>query len=199
MELDELKQQWQQGNELQKLKNQDIMELIKNRSNGPVAALKKSFKKQMLAMVIVPFAILATNLPNIDKTLTSALFWFYIVFCVGVIIFARLNFGVVKKMERMDGKVKLNLEQQIAILETRIRQNIIGVRAALLFFIVLTEILPYFQNFRMLNKWHALSPFVRYAAYAALFLFQYFVSRRVSHRKFGQHISHLKQLVEQME
>src|SRR4051794_5273572 len=99
MDLDELKQQWQQGNEFQKLKNQNIMELIKNSSNGPVAALKKSFKKQIVAMVIIPIAILATNLPNIDKTLTSALFWFYMVFCLGVIIFARLNFGVVKKME----------------------------------------------------------------------------------------------------
>ena len=195
----ELKQQWQQGDELQNLKNKNIMDLIKNSSNGPVAALKKSFKRQMTVMVIVPMAIIVTNLPNIDKTLTSALFWFYILFCIGVIIFARLNFTVVKKMERMDGKVKSNLEQQIVILETRIRQNIIGIRIALLFFIVLTEILPYFQNFRMLNKWHSLSPFVRYGAYAALFLVQYFVSRAKSYRKFGQHISNLKELVKQME
>jgi hypothetical protein len=102
-------------------------------------------------------------------------------------------------MEGMDGMVKSNLEQQIFLLETRLKQNIIGIRIALLFFIVLTEILPYFQNFRMLNTWHSLSPFIRFGAYTALLLFQYFVSRSVSQRKFGNHIAHLKELVNQMQ
>ena len=175
------------------------MELIQNKGHGPVAKLKRSFRKQIIAMTAVAIAIIATNLHHIDKTLTSALFWFYIVFCIGVIIFARLNYTVVKKMDGMDGMLKANLEQQIFILETRLRQNIIGIRVALLFFIVLTEVLPYFQNFRMLNTWHSLSPFIRFGAYAALFLFQYFVSRMVSHRKFGQHIAYLKELVKQMQ
>jgi hypothetical protein len=51
----------------------------------------------------------------------------------------------------------------------------------------------------MLNTWHSLSPFIRFGAYAALFLFQYFVSRMVSQQKFGQHIAHLKELVKQMQ
>lgn len=199
MELDELKNQWKQADKVQKPINRNIMELIQNKSHGPVAELKRSFRKQMIAMTVVPIAILATNLQHIDKTLSSALFWFYILFCVGVIIFARLNYTVVKKMEGMDGNVKSNLEQQIFILETRLRQNLIGIRVALLFFIILTEVLPYFQNFRMLNTWHSLSPFIRFGAYAALFLFQYFLSRAVSRRKFGQHIVHLKEMVKQME
>jgi hypothetical protein len=175
------------------------MELIQNRSHGPVAELKRSFRKQMIAMTVVPIAILATNMHQIDKTLSSVLFWFYIVFCIGVIIFARLNYAVVQKMEGMDGNVKSNLEQQIFVLERRLRQNLIGIRVALLFFIVLTEVLPYFQYFRMLNTWHSLSPFIRFGSYAGLFLFQYSLSRLLSRRKFGQHISSLKDLVKQME
>jgi len=198
MELDELKHQWKRVDQIQKSKNQNIMEIIQHKSNGPVAALKSSFKKQMIAMTVVPIAIIATNLHHIDKTLTSALFWFYIVFCIGVIIFARLNYIVVQKMEGMDGMVKSNLEQQIFILETRVNQNLMGIRIALLFFIVLTEVLPYFQNFKMLNTWHSLSPFIRFGAYTGLFLFQYFVSRAVSQQKFGQHIAYLKELVKQM-
>jgi hypothetical protein len=199
MELDELKHQWKQADKTKILKNQNIMEMIQHRSYGPVAELKRAFKKQMIAMTVVPIAIIATNLHHIDKTFTSALFWFYIVFCISVIIFARFNYLVVKKMEGMDGMVKSNLEQQIFLLETRLKQNIIGIRIALLFFIVLTEILPYFQNFRMLNTWHSLSPFIRFGAYTALLLFQYFVSRSVSQRKFGNHIAHLKELVNQMQ
>jgi hypothetical protein len=102
-------------------------------------------------------------------------------------------------MEEIDGMVKTNLEQQILLLETRLRQNLIGIRVALLLFIVLLEVLPYIQNFRMLNTWHSLSPFMRLGSYAALFLFQYFVSRRVSRQKFGRHIDRLKELVQQMQ
>jgi hypothetical protein len=199
MELDELKNQWKRTDNIHKPKTQNLMELIQNKSHGPVAELKRSFKRQMIAMTIVPVLIIATNMQHIDKTLSSGLFWFYILFCIGVIVFAKLNYAIVKKMEGMDGNVKSNLEQQVFILETRIRQNLIGIRIALLFFIVLTEALPYFQNFRMLNTWHSLSPFIRFGAYAALFLFQYFISRIVSQRKFGQHINHLKELVKQME
>jgi hypothetical protein len=199
MELDDLKHQWKKADKIQQSNNQNIMEIIQHRSNGPVAALKRSFRKQMIAMTVLPVAIIATNLHQVDKTLTSALFWFYVLFCIGVITFARLNYTVVKKMESMDGDVKSNLEQQAFILEKRLQQNLIGIRIALLFFIVLTEVLPYFQNFRMLNTWHSLSPFIRFGAYAVLFLFQYVVSRKVSQRKFGQHIAHLKELVQQMQ
>ena len=199
MELDDLKQHWKEADKVQTLKNKNIMDMIQHKSYGPLAELKKSFKRQMIAMTVVPIAIIGTNLEHIDKTLTSALFWFYILFCFGVIIFARFNYAMVKKMENMDGMVKSNLEQQIVILETRLQQNIIGIRVALLFFIVLTEVLPYFQDFRMLNKWHSLSPFIRFGAYAALLLFQYFLSRRLSQRKFGQHIDYLKELVQQMK
>src|SRR3954470_3330750 len=125
MELDDLKQQWKEADKIQKLKTQNIMEMIQHKSYGPVSALKRSFRKQMLVMTVVPIALIATNMEHIDKTLTSVLFWFYIAFCIGVIIFAKLNYAVVKKMEGMDRLVKANLEQQIFILETRLRQNMI--------------------------------------------------------------------------
>ena len=199
MDLDKLKNQWQQDDKLVNPKSTDIMELIQNESNGPVAKLKRSFKRQIVAMISVSILIIATNLQHIEKTFSSVLFWFYIVFCIGVVAFARMNYSVVQKMEGMTGDVKSNLEKQISILESRLRQNLIGIRIALLFFIVLTEVLPYFQYFKMLQTWHSLSPFVRYGAYAALFLFQFFVSKAVSRRKFGRHITHLKELMKQME
>jgi hypothetical protein len=45
MELDDLKHQWKQADKTQKPINQNIMELIQHRSRGPVAALKRSFRK----------------------------------------------------------------------------------------------------------------------------------------------------------
>ena len=199
MELDDFKKGWQDSHKQQPSTNKNILEIIHHKGQGPVAALKRSFRRQIIALTVVPIVIVATNIPNIDKMLSSVLFWCYIIFCIGVVVFACLNYSVVKKMEVMDGMVKPNLEQQILILETRLRQNIIGIRVTLLFFIILTEVLPYFQDFKMLNTWHSLSPLIRFGVYTLLFLFQYFLSRSVTDQKFGRHIAHLKELVKEMQ
>ena len=197
MELDDLKRTWQQTNP-QKIKNTDIMELIHHKSYGPIAALKRSFKKQMKLLTLIPIFVLLVNVKDWQVTLTSVMFWSYVLFCFGVVVFSYQGYRIVSKMESMDGMVKSNLQKQIAVLETRLHHNMIGVRIALLYFIALTEVLPYFQHYRMLDKWHALSPFIRFGSYAALLLMQYFVSRRHCQYKFGDHIAHLKSLVAEM-
>lgn len=198
MELDDLKQTWQQT-PINKNLNTDIMDLLLHKSYGPVAALKKAFRKQIIVMLILPVLILLTNLGQIEATLSSVMFWSYVAFCIGVVIFASFSYRTVRKMEDMSGRVRANLEQQITILETRLRWNMIGIRIAMLFFILLTEILPYFQHYRMLDKWHSLSPAIRLGTYASLLLLQYFVSRKFMERKFGAHLRYLKELVKEMQ
>jgi hypothetical protein len=198
MELDDLKQTWKQT-PLKKATNTDIMELIQHKSYGPVSALKTAFRKQIMLMAILPVVLLTTNLGNADAVLTSVLFWSYVVFCLGVIVFSYYNYRIVEKMEGMDGMVKSNLEQQLHLLETRLRWNMIGLRIVLLYFIVLLEVVPYFQHYRMLSKWHSLDPLIRFGAYAAFLILQYFTSRRVCQQKFGRHIAYLKSLVNELE
>jgi hypothetical protein len=197
MELDDLKQTWNQ-NPVKKIKNTDIMELIQHKSYGPLAALKREYKKQILLMSIVPILMFATGLDDINGILKSVLFWSYVVFCLCVAVYSYFNYRIVSKMEIMDGRVRSNLEQQIGLLETRMRWNMIGVRIVALFFILLLEVLPYFQHYRMLDKWHALNPFIRFGSYAAFFIIQYFTSRVVCKRRFGAHIEYLKELVSEM-
>jgi hypothetical protein len=198
MELDDLKQAWKQTDNKQKPINKNIMEMIQHRSNGPIAALKRSYKKQMLVMSVIPFLFLAINMNNILAPLTSVMYWSYVAFCVGVIIFAYYNYRIVDKMQSMDGMVRASLEQQIHLLETRLQWKIIGLRIALLFFITLTEILPYFQHYRMLDKWHSLPALTRYSCYAVLLTIQYFLSPLILQRKFGRHLTYLRQLVKEM-
>lgn len=198
MELDELKQTWKQTL-IHKHLNSDIMELILQKSYGPLAALKRAFRKQILIMSILPIFIFLTNLDDVHKVLTSVMFWSYIAFCIGIIIFSWFNYRIVQKMESMDAMVKPNLEQQISVLETRLKWHVNGVRIVFVFFMVLTEVVPYFQHYRMLDKWHSLSPLIRFSAYAGLLLLQYFTIRSVLHRKFGQHLNYLKSLVKEMQ
>ena len=193
MELDDLKQRWKEKT-IQKPTNKSIMELIQHKSYGPVAALKRSYRKQIVVMLLMPFILLFTNLQDISKPLSSVMYWSYVVFCLGMIAMAVNNYVIAGRMQRMDVLLKENIEQQITLLETRMKWTIIGLRLALLFFIVLAEVLPYFQHFRMLDKWHSLSVFIRFGFYAALIILQYFISPLVLQRKFGRHLNSLKEL-----
>lgn len=198
MELDDLKQSWKKTT-IKKNKNTDIMDIMKHKSYGPIAALKREFRKQIIVMAVLPFFLLFTTVNDISQVFTNVLFWSYVAFCLGMIIFASINYRIVEKMEVMDVSVRSNLQQQIDLLETRLSWKLIGLRIILLFFIVLVEVVPYFQHYRMLDKWHSLSPLIRFGTYAAFLVLQYFLSRIVSERKFGGHINYLKELMKEMQ
>jgi hypothetical protein len=198
MELDDLKQTWKQS-ETNKTINTNIMNLIQHKTYGPVAALKREFRKQIILMSLLPLLLIFTNIDNISKPLTSILFWAYVLLCAGIIVFAYFNYRIADKMGVMDGAVKGNLEKQVSILQTRMQWKVTGLRIALLFLIMLTEIVPYVQHYEMLDKWHSLSPAIRFSAYAALLLFQYFIGKKVIYRKFGSHLTYLKELIKEME
>jgi hypothetical protein len=150
-------------------------------------------------MSILPFVLLLTNLDNAYGVLRSVMFWSYTAFCVAVIIVAAMNYRIAARMEGLDQMVKPSLELHIQLLQRRLDQLIIGLRIALIYFIVLTEVLPYFQHYRMLAYWHSLSPFLRFGAYAAILAAQYFIGRKQLHYKFGRHLAHLKSLVGEMQ
>jgi len=198
MELDDLKQTWKETT-IKKNKNTDIMDLMKHKSYGPIAALKREFRKQIAVMAILPLFLLFTTIDDISRIFTNVLFWTYVAFCVGMVVFASVNYRIVKKMGAMDGMVRSNLEQQIDLLETRLKWKLIGLRIVLLFFIVLLEVVPYFQHYRMMDKWHSLSPLIRFGTYTIFLILQYFLSRIVSERKFGGHIKYLKALMNEMQ
>lgn len=198
MELDDLKKTWNQTT-INKSKNADIMDLIKQKSYGPIAALKREFRKQAVAMVVLPVFLLFIMVDEMTHIYTNVLLWSYVGFCMGMAIFALLNYRIVEKMGTMNEMVRPNLEQQIDLLETRLKWKLVALRIVLLFFIVLLEVVPYFQHYRMLDKWHSLSPLIRFGSYAAFLVLQYFLSRAVSEWKFGNHIKYLKALLNEMQ
>src|SRR5450432_3076624 len=105
MELDDLKQTWKHL-PIKNNINTDIMELIQHKSHGPVAAMKRVFKKQITVMAILPLVLIATNLNDVRIVFTSVMFWCYVAFCIGIIVFAYYNYRIVTKMENMDGMVR---------------------------------------------------------------------------------------------
>ena len=124
------------------------MEIIQHKSYGPVSALKREFVKQIRLMIILPIVLILTNLQNVDAVLTSIMFWSYVAICIGVILFSYFNYRTVSKMS-MDGMVRSNLEQQIGLVEKRLKWKQNGLRIALVYLILLAEVIPYFQHYRM--------------------------------------------------
>lgn len=198
MELDELKNTWN-NTSIKKNTNTDVMKMIQHKSYGPVAELKRSYRKEMLMMTLMPFVLILTNMDNIGGVLRSTMFWSYVAFCIGIISFAYHNYRIIDKMGSTDRLVKDYLEKQITIVQTNLKRTVIGIRIALLYFIVLAEVLPYFQHYRMLDKWHALSPVIRFSLYAGLLILQYFVNKKVAERKYGRHLTYLKELSKEMQ
>lgn len=198
MELDDLKNTWQQLPP-QKNINTDIMEIIQQKSYGPLAALKKAFRKQIVLMFLLPFFLLFANAENMQGALTSILFWCYVAFCIYIIVSAYYNYSIVSKIENMDAMVKPKLEQEIQLLEKRASWEVTSLRVILLVFIVLLEVVPYVQHYSMLDKWHSLPVGIRVVAYAVLLLLHFFFSKRIKQRKVGRHLDYLKELLKQMQ
>jgi hypothetical protein len=198
MKLDELKQTWKET-KTDKHKNANIMEMLQHKSYGPIAALKREYRKQMAMMALLPFVLILTNVGALESVFTSVMFWSYVAFCLGIIAVSYYNYQTASRMEGMDALVRENLEKQIRLLEMRMKWSVTGVRIVLVYFIILTEVLPYFQHYRMLELWHSLAPIYRFGTYAALLLAQHFVGRKVCQRRFGGHLNYLKELVRDME
>jgi hypothetical protein len=198
MELDDLKNTWKQEN-IKQQKTPNIMELIHQKSRGPLASLRHAFRRQMIAIAVLMMAVSVSNARNIETVPGYVLYFTYVAFCMAVILAFYINYRKTGKMERMDKSVKNNLEEYVVQLEQRLKWQYFGSRLVVLLFIVLVEVLPLFYHARMLDKWHSVSPIIRFSSYALYFLLVYFVSRKVKQKKFGQHVDHLKELLNAMK
>jgi len=198
MELDDLKQAWKEQNK-QSSQNQNIMELIHQKSRGPVASLKEAFKKQVRFFICLMVAMIATQIRNLDNTAALIFIGTYILFCIGVALFFYQNYRITSELEGMDGNVKSSLERYVTVLQQRLKWQQIGARIVMLIFILLLEVVPFFLHGRILDKWHSLSPVIRFTAYAAFLAIQYFVGRSVEKQKFGQYLIYLKELTAELK
>ncbi|RYE20676.1 MAG: hypothetical protein EOP45_10660 [Sphingobacteriaceae bacterium] len=197
MELDNLKQAWKESYQPEKASNENILELIQHKSNGPIAALKRGFKRQILAIVFA--IILIINSFQHRQIWNDMIFWCYLFFCAALCLFFYSNYRTASKMESKYGMIKKNLELQVAILEKRMKWHPIRVRAVLLFFILLVEVIANPANEPMIAKWHKIPLLLRLGMYAMVFVIQHYASRYKWQHKYGRHLSNLKQLLQQMQ
>ncbi|WP_247236533.1 hypothetical protein [Telluribacter sp. SYSU D00476] len=175
------------------------MELIHQRSKGPIARLQNAYRRQMAAVAVLMSTVMVIHAKNVESVSSHLLFWTYVGFCLLMIAALFRNYRLTRKMERMDETVKNTLEQHVTMLEQRMKWQSIVARVVIIFFILLLEVIPLYQHVRMLATWHSLPPVVRFSSYAAYLVFQYYLSRAITQKKFGKHLDHLKNLLNEMK
>ena len=198
MELDDLKQPWLESAKNIKPLNTNVMEIIQNKSYGPAAQLKRNFRKMIIIIPIV-VTMLIINLSKKHDIFSDVLFWFYIIFISSMMLFFYYNYRLINKMQCMDCLVKSNLEKQVKTLENGFKWRLVIIRGAFIIFIVLLEVLMYYQQEPALAKWYAQPATIRMSAYAILITAWYFITKLIFRTRYGKHIQNLKNLVQQME
>lgn len=193
MDLDQLKQKWQVETEHDVSRDADLSYNLREPARSSLSALKKSFRKQMLLMVVL-FAFIYYQFRHKELFINTFLWW-YFGFCFGLAVFFYLNFRLVSRLEKNNQPLVPHLRTQLNVIETRIRWQRMFTRVVAIVLMLLAEILPFYSTESMVVKWHAVNPIVRIAAYAGFLVFQYFLGKRLAEKRYGQHIDRLKQLL----
>jgi hypothetical protein len=196
MELDELKQSWQKATEKMELPNRDVLELIQHRSEGPVAQLKRRFRKGMILILLVTgFSLIELHGKS---DLSEIMKWYLAGFCGMILIYFYLSYRLVSKMQEMQETVKANLQRQVHLLKTGLKWRLIVTRSMFVLYMVFLEAYMYLRPKDGLTQWRALPTGERLVIYAGIFLFMYLLTKYATTHRYKRHIEHLERLTEQM-
>ena len=198
MELDYLKKPWQQATEKSRPADTNIMELIQNKSYGPVATLKNRFKKQMIIIPLL-FSFVLVQLSWHHNIYYNISFWLFLIAGIAMSGYFLYSYLLISKLQHMEHPVKANLEKQVNLLEKGYKWRLMGVRTLFVVYIILLEMLMYYKQEPSLVKWYAQPLAIRLLCYAALAIAFFFITRIVVNYKYGKHIRYLKELVQQMQ
>src|ERR1700743_179567 len=124
MELDEFKQQWDKSSDVSQPLNTNIMELINNKSNSPLAVLEKKLRNNFY---IFPFVVLLFAGKLIGRTTLAhtATSWLLFGILSTEFIFYTLSYIMVKRIQQPDGKTKENILYRVNTIQHTIQWQLI--------------------------------------------------------------------------
>jgi hypothetical protein len=198
MELENLKQTWQESSNISKPLNTNTMELIQNKSYGPLASIISKFKTQLLALPLL-IGLFIYQLITKPQLFHSPAIW--ILYSIGIMlsIYFIYNYSLVSNLQKPSDAVKLNMEVQIKKLESSFKWFRIVASVYYLLIPIALELALYFNIEKDFQQWGQVNIFIRIVTYAAGFVFMILLSKRWFKREYGEHLQSLKRLIEQMQ
>lgn len=197
MELDDLKQTWQRSNEHIQRGSRDILDIIQNSSDSPVARLKHRFRKGMFLLPLIA-AFTISRLIRKPDLLHIVVATYVGVFCLMMMIYFIISYRQMDMLQKINDNVRSILQRQVRLLRNGLKWRRLITRGMTLLYIVILETLMYFKPDPVFNKWLSQPITLRLAAYAGLFLIIYLITKYALNHRYRRHIKRLEELVEEL-
>ncbi|HTE25509.1 hypothetical protein [Flavitalea sp.] len=208
MDLDQLKDIWQgQDQPVSELQGkQEILALLKKRSQGPIAKMKRNLQWELIFVIVSYTALITHYFTAFDQDLHSVA-WFLLVIALLFVAYYYKKNKLLNEMQHVSGKVKVHLERQVNTLEKFVRSYLFAgaalVPACLAFFgwIFYKELPELSKNSIFFSSaenpaWKAVLAWTLVTV--ALTVLVFFVQRWLLDKLYGNHIRKLRQIVAEM-
>ena len=208
MDLDQLKDIWQGLDQPvgEQQGKQEILALLKKRSQGPIAKMKRNLQWELILVIVSYTAVITHYFTAFDQDLQSVA-WFLLVIGLLFLTYYYKKNKLLNAMQHVSGKVKGHLERQVNTLEKFVRFYLFAgaalVPACLAFFgwIFYNELpdLSTDSIFFTSNEnpaWKAILAWTILTL--ALTIIVYFANKWLLDKLYGNHIRKLRQIVAEM-
>lgn len=200
MELDELKQHWDNALTTSKVTQAVDYTRLKQQIDGPVNRLKRKFRNRMLLIPVICFAYTIEVFQMHAHAADGKLYlWFLAPLCAVTFFYFYMSYRILVQLEQqMDKPVMVTLQKQLQLLEKLTRWRLHVLRWFLAAFIIILEAVFYFSKEKQhLPAWSHQSLPLRLAAYISFFIFYYFFSKYLVQYHYMRPVQHLKTILAQ--
>lgn len=196
MELDDLKQLWQQQPTEQPADTAALQQMLLQRSKGPIARIRRNLTRE-LWVVMVTYTLSIVFYVFVDKSRYWHVALFLVFIAVVFFIYYFMKSRLLKEMENVSGQVKTTLERQIHLLSKYVRFYFVSgtIGTPLAFFFAL------FMVKSRMPQGIVYSEFFNWAlgiGMLVLTVISYFLNKWYVNKLYGKHVEKLRELIRQL-
>jgi hypothetical protein len=208
MELDDLKQVWQQQTteNIDVRNDKKIIDMIQDKNYGPLATIKSKYLRGFIfvgiayAYLTVLFITTPQKWQNfINNKGLLFLFVFLVPFAI-IQYWSRIrSLKAINRIQNINEPIKRDIEKQMLSIQKDYKlQNILYVVSFALMG-VFFEMLTQQRSKTDMADWYNVPMYLRVLAYIGLVILSYFYGKWVFQKRFGKHIDYLKNMLCEME
>lgn len=196
MELDDLKQVWQEQPAGADTGSEALQKLMLGKSKGPIARIRRNLNRE-LGVVLATYVLAISFYVFVDKSRYWNVAILLVVILVGFFIYYFKKKRLLNEMENVSREVKVNLEQKVKLLSQYVRFYFIsGTIGAPLAFLV-----AYFMVQSRMPKGILYSQFFGWPLWVGLTILtvlSYFLNKWYVNKLYGKHVEKLRELISQL-
>lgn len=201
MELEALKNGWNNISADLNRNEFDILSATMKKMTSPLAELKKKTKKQIKILPIL-FAFLIVMMVNQPEMKTNLLIWMALILLPLTTLYHYFNLRIINELEETDGSVKNDLQRKVNRLLKKSNIYLNLTRFIIILLMVLTELLLRSNKTALIPEIEILKSLtlpLRLLIYAAIIGVHYVLSRYTFNLYFGRYLNRLKVLLSDMQ